>query len=547
MKLSITQRLGFGFGSVISLIIIITVAGIVEVRAIDHDLTEITDVNAVAQRYAINLRGSVHDRAIRLRDVVLHREAAGVRRAMDEIATLTDFYTRTTADLDKLLTTLDGFGVGEREALARIKAVEARTLPQIDRVIELRNSGRGDEALSLLLQQAAPSFTEWLAAINVFIDIQGAENQVATEHARETAAEFARLMLVLCGIAILLGTIVATLIARSLVRSLGGEPEQAAHMVRSIANGDLTSRIHTRHPESMLGAMGSMQGQLSSIFGEMGSIASSLVAQSETLGKSAREVSEQALKQTGYSQESAEKIDHMAAGMDEIVALARRTEENSRKTTELSEAGIALVERAGAEMSKIAATVATSSEQISNLRQGSEKISGAAGVIREIADQTNLLALNAAIEAARAGETGRGFAVVADEVRKLAERTSLATSEIAEVIKVIERDTQKAADAMATAVPQVDKGLELSEQASRMLSDINRQATDSLTQAAEVVRTTDAQHSSIQALSSNFRQVTETAEQVASQVTNNVRTAADLERIASVMREHTSRFRLARA
>ena len=59
------------------------------------------------------------------------------------------------------------------------------------------------------------------------------------------------------------------------------------------------------------------------------------------------------------------------------------------------------------------------------------------------------MALNAAIEAARAGEQGRGFSVVADEVRKLAERSSLATKDIAQHI-------QQAAD--GTRVVSTDIG-----------------------------------------------------------------------------------------
>ena len=95
------------------------------------------------------------------------------------------------------------------------------------------------------------------------------------------------------------------------------------------------------------------------------------------------------------------------------------------------------VSRLGASMSRINTDMGTMSEAASDLGEASQSIGSTVHMISDIADQTNLLALNAAIEAARAGEVGRGFAVVADEVRKLAERTKVATTEIAAVVATL--------------------------------------------------------------------------------------------------------------
>lgn len=78
--------------------------------------------------------------------------------------------------------------------------------------------------------------------------------------------------------------------------------------------------------------------------------------------------------------------------------------------------------------------LARSREAIVEIERASSNIHEIVDTIGEISGQTHLLAFNAAIEAARAGEHGVGFSVVADEVRKLAEKSSVATREIAKLI-----------------------------------------------------------------------------------------------------------------
>ncbi|HJP68000.1 MAG TPA: MCP four helix bundle domain-containing protein, partial [Sphingomicrobium sp.] len=67
----VAARLTAGFGFLLLLMVGLTIYSTAQVAQIDANLATINDVNSVKQRYAINFRGSVHDRAIAIRDVTL--------------------------------------------------------------------------------------------------------------------------------------------------------------------------------------------------------------------------------------------------------------------------------------------------------------------------------------------------------------------------------------------------------------------------------------------------------------------------------------------
>jgi methyl-accepting chemotaxis protein len=76
-----------------------------------------------------------------------------------------------------------------------IKAVEARAMPLVARIIALRTSGDTDGARRLMLAEAKPAFIDWLAAVNAFIDLGKHEPGRVDQGA--TARGFQAFMLVL--------------------------------------------------------------------------------------------------------------------------------------------------------------------------------------------------------------------------------------------------------------------------------------------------------------------------------------------------------------
>ena len=199
------------------------------------------------------------------------------------------------------------------------------------------------------------------------------------------------------------------------------------------------------------------------------------------------------------------------------------------------------------DMNRISDAVASSAAAITELGERSKQIGEIVKVINDIADQTNLLALNAAIEAARAGEHGRGFAVVADEVRKLADRTTRATEEIAESIKAIQSETDRAVNRMHTGTEQVSRG---AEQAGKAGTSLNR-IVASADAVREVIQTIagamQQQAASSEELSRNIATISSAGEQATQGTHQAAEAASHLSEKAEQLRRLVGRFRIANA
>ena len=542
-SMTVALRLGLGFGVILLLMVALTLFGMQRVNQINKTLSQITEVNSVKQRYAINFRGSVHDRAIALRDVTLVPELSALSPILADIDRLQRFYQQSRQPMDQLFANGSDIAPAERQLLQAIHQVEQRALPLSERVVTLRQQGQQAAAQQLLLNEMSPAYVDWLASINAFIDYQEQKNQQATDYARGVASGFALSMVLLTLLAILIGAVTAWYISRYLRNALGGEPDQAADIVSRIAGGDLTTQINDSRRGSILAAVAAMQQQLRHTLKEVIGAANTVSQRATELDLASKEALQATELQASSSTASAASIEQMTVSLKTVANTVQLTEQNSEKTAGLSSEGAKLVQDAAREIALVADTVQQSSSQIATLQQRSKEIAGIAGVIRSIAEQTNLLALNAAIEAARAGESGRGFAVVADEVRQLAERTSKATTEIAAMIQLVQDETQQSVQAMETAAPRVSQGLALANEAAAMLEQIRQQAVDSLHNVRDVSRSTNEQSAAVEELARHIEQIAGMSRETAVVMQQNRGAVSTLQQVASGLSQQVSRFK----
>ena len=202
--LSLSGRLGVMIAALAGTLVLVCFISVTNVQTIAGVIKDVSEVKSVKQRFAINFRGSVHDRSILVRDIVLAPNDADRAASKAEIVELEEFYAKSAVGLDAMFADDNSATDIERDILQRIKAVEAKTLPKVEEVQRLVADGDMVAAEALLMGDVRADFIEWLAVINEFIDYQEGVIQDAGQVVSGKVSSFGEIMFIAAGVAVVM-------------------------------------------------------------------------------------------------------------------------------------------------------------------------------------------------------------------------------------------------------------------------------------------------------------------------------------------------------
>ena len=542
-QLTIAKRLGLGFGLVLALMIAVAAIGVQRVGLIENSLTRVSEDATVKQRYAINFRGSVHDRAIAIRDAVLVQDDQNLAIQLRDIERLNGLYQTSATGLDQIYASKDA-NADEKRLLDDIKSSERTTLTLTARLLNLRQQGDLAGAQALLMTDVSPAYKEWLKRINALIDNEEAAIGSDVSFVRVTAANFAWLMSLATAVAVAIGIIASLLIINSIKSTLGAEPNEVARLIRRLASGELNDKIDTRYPDSVMGALKTTATHLSGTITQVRSAAMELMGSSSRLRASSDSNSEQMRLQSSETERMASAIAQMTVTVHEVAGYASRAANASQAADQEVEKGKRVVEGTALAMDELAHVLENAAQSVGQVAQDSQQIETIVAVINSIAERTNLLALNAAIEAARAGEFGRGFAVVADEVRSLATRTQDSTREIREMVGQLQAGAGKTADLMRDSREMARHTVEQTHLAEAALIQIRHEVAAINDMNAQIATAAAQQGVAAQDVSLNINRIHDSAIETAEGSHQVARSSKELSTLADVLTERVSFFKV---
>ena len=537
-NMTVKKQLLNGFGGVCILMVIISIASIVEMRFISKDINNIVDDRWPKTVWANDIADNVNLNARALRNMILTEDRKEIDKQLDRIKEADKVIKERMENLHKSVASEKG-----KEILKALEDSEAAYHSELNVELKLIEGGKKELAIKHLFTTLRLVQATYFKAIDEMIKYQGSLMVKSGNDAAQNVTNMIILSLILTAAGILLAVVTSLWIVRSITKPIN----EAVVLTTRVAEGDLTVNLEagsTNEIGQLITSIKNMVEKLKTIISDLTSSSTNMASSSYELSASSEQMSRGVTEQSDRALQIATASNELSQTIVDVAKNASNIATSATETAKAAKEGELIVIKSIQEVKAIADTVNDSAKLMISLGERSKQIGDIVSVIKDIADQTNLLALNAAIEAARAGEQGRGFAVVADEVRKLAERTAKATSEIGAMISAIQEETGKAVASMEYGTKRVEVGVEFSAKAGEALRRIVGSIDELQSMVQQIAAATEEMSTASEQIGGAIEAIATVSKETSSSSGQIAQSSSDLARLATNLKGVVQQFKV---
>lgn len=383
-----------------------------------------------------------------------------------------------------------------------------------DEVRKLSSAGDADAAAALVSGKGLQAFSAVSAQLDKMVEFNRHGGEEAGRLADQAYGTAKWAIWTCLALVVLVGLGLAMTVANMMSKPL----EDAATVLKAIAEGDLTQRVQTNRKDEI----GDMQTALAQMVSSLAETVNMVRVGADSVATASSQIAQGNTDLSARTESQASSLQETAAAVEEMAGTVRTNADNARQANQLASAASEVASRGGEVVSQVVDTM-------NGIQSSSQKISDIIGVIDGIAFQTNILALNAAVEAARAGEQGRGFAVVAGEVRSLAQRSAQAAREIKTLI--------------SDSVEKVNAGSVLVSTAGSTMQDVVTQVRKVTDLVGEIAHASTEQSQGIGQINQAVAQLDQSTQQNAALVEESMAAAESLRSQAAKLADAVTVFK----
>jgi len=509
-QFKIKTRLRAGFGLLVLLMVIMIATAIGRFASIGVANKAVVQTDLPSTVAAVTIDSAAREDARRTLALFIVTDKTLRAKSYERIDQDKKIIDAALTSLEKLNDTAE-----EKALLAKLQAARAVYSTSFLKVADMVESDDKDNAAALMNSETFPALDSLLDLTAQMVAVHRA---AITEGSKQVATDidFSRMMMVAMGVVALL---LSAALAYAITHSITGPLNEAVDIAKSVADGDLTTRIEVSSEDEtgeLLLALKHMNESLSRTVGDVR-------RSTGTIATASGQIAAGNLDLSGRTESQASSLEETASSMEELTSTVKQNADNARQANQLVISAQSVAVRGGSVVAQVVDTMGS-------IKESSRKIVDIIGVIDGIAFQTNILALNAAVEAARAGEQGRGFAVVATEVRNLAQRSATAAKEIKGLID----DSVQKVDGGSALVDEAGQTMELIVTSVKQVADI----------MAEITSASQEQSMGIEQVNEAITQMDEMTQQNAALVEQAAAAAQSMLDEAGVLTQSVSIFKL---
>ncbi|HIE5942134.1 TPA: methyl-accepting chemotaxis protein [Burkholderia cepacia] len=513
--MSIKTKLLGGFGLLAAVVVIVSGVALKALSDTNAEFSRyMNGINARANQSA-QIRTAVDRRAIAARNIVLVTKPSDLELELAEVNQAHKDVQEHLAKLKEMMANATDTSDRARELVGNIARIESSYGPVALRIVGLAQAGKKEEATADIDDNCRPLLAQLVRATDAYATYTHERELAIAQQFADRYAMERNLLAGICLIAVAVAACGGLWLTRKITVPIGS----AVDVARTVANGDLGSRIHVSGNDETRDLLEALRTMNERLIGIVGRVRDS----SNSIAHAVSEIASGNLDLSQRTEEQAASLQETAATMEEFTSTVRLNAENAQQASALAANASDVAHRGSSVVGRVVDTM-------TEIGHSSSKIADITGIIEGIAFQTNILALNAAVEAARAGEQGRGFAVVASEVRSLAQRSSTAAKEIKELINV--------------SVQTIRDGSALAGEAGKTMSDITQAVARVTDIMGEIAAASAEQSRGIDQVNLTITQMDETTQQNAALVEQAAAASKSLEAQGRELSETVAAFRM---